>query len=92
MEVGWVVGVGVRLMFAWVNVLRWTGWVTAGVFNPKNLSLFKYNYQFLCSLQPLIHSDVGSVTEVNTHSGELRNVTAVHNVMYARSMHNVYMT
>lgn len=27
---------GERPLFARVNVLRWTGWVTAGVFNPKN--------------------------------------------------------
>lgn len=32
-------GVGERPLFAGVNALRWTGWVTAGVFNLKNVSL-----------------------------------------------------
>lgn len=40
--VGPKVGLGVseRPLFAGVNVLHWTGWVTAGVFNPK-ACLFK---------------------------------------------------
>lgn len=48
-EVG--VGLGERPLFAWVNVLRWTGWVTAGVFNPKNLSLLNTitNFSVHCS-------------------------------------------
>ncbi len=45
------VGVGARPLFAGVNVLHWTGWVTAGVLNPKNLSLLNTitNFSVHCS-------------------------------------------
>lgn len=45
------VGLGERPLFAWVNALRRTGWVTAGVFNPKNSSLLNTitNFSVHCS-------------------------------------------
>lgn len=47
----------------------WTGWATAGVLNPKKMFLFRHNYQFLCSLQPLIHWDVSPLSKMNTLRG-----------------------